>query len=272
MRTHFIITAISFGALLSQSNAGERIVVPVYSQFDDVVSIEKGYNDAAWYRKTRKKTVPDNVACPAQFVKGSGWVIDFGGKKLLVTAAHTLGLNTCDFTKAKDCVEEEIAIEHCWVEKVKSVDRKAEVLVGGLAYRPEQVAWLRRNGDPIDAVIIMMENNAVFDGLKTFGLAERAPTEFEKVKIAGFPQTSEQQVDELTVSAVDEKQGLLTLNKAVKPGYSGGVVLNDKGEAYGVISGFVGEQTTVLLLSNSMLNGLEWQDPVQCLKRNFKER
>ena len=142
-------------------------------------------------------------------------------------------------------------------------------MVGTLADRPKQVARLRKGEEEIDVALMRLDGGFAKEQLKALSLASHPPKEFETVRVVGFPSTSAQQPNSLTVSTVNSGDGFFVLNAPVDHGYSGGVVLNDRGEAYGVISGVDAKQTTVLLLNDEMVSHVQWQQADQMLSRTL---
>jgi hypothetical protein len=74
----------------------------------------------------------------------------------------------------------------------------------------------------------------------------------------------------MSIASVQEDKGFFVLNQAADDGYSGGVVLNSSGEAYGVIVNTDAQkQTNVLRITPEMLKAIEWHPAGGILNHEF---
>jgi len=145
---------------------------------------------------------------------------------------------------------------------------QGRALMGVFAY---PLAEIGRVGDAPDAVFLRPQNQQLYKTLCHVELAEAPPKRGEKVKIVGFPGTAHEQFKEGFVTDTQEGRGYFVLNEAVDKGYSGGVVLNNEGNAYGVITSTdpAEKQTTVYRITPAMISKIEWKPAAPALNHEF---
>ena len=124
-----------------------------------------------------------------------------------------------------------------------------------LGYNPTQ---LGKVAGIQDLALLKTEADAsVIARMKTFKLATHRPQEGEKVTAIGLP--GKEPFQERKTAEVNIVQGqFFTINVPLDPGYSGGVVLNESGEAYGFISSVTEKATTVYILDDKTLTRAKW--------------
>lgn len=266
-----LIYALTVGFVVTgtlASSFGQNFVVPVYARYDDHVYFVKAWHTFSFLGREETKD-SRNVATKA-VDQGSAWCADVNGKRVLVTAAHILGIKTCTFDGFEGELKKQIESD-TWVAKILEVQRTSRVVVGGLAYEPSKIAWPSLGGASSDACFLYMEDDAVFSRIKPIAIANKLPAVSESVDCYGFPGTTDQQVETITVSSVDQQSGYFTLNKPVDNGYSGGLVMSKGKEAYGVIVGTApnGKQTIALLVTEKLLRSTAPQPASKVLKNTF---
>jgi len=180
---------------------------------------------------------------------GSGWVLSGSSGDVMVTAAHVIQLNTSPASVDGRNVDGKYA----WIS-----ERKITCLVGGLAFQPTEFAPLELKpshapAQPLDLVLLRFAKREALKGLKEYRMADRLPKLGEKVTAIGLPSTDFPQPAEISVVHVEIGAGFFVLNESLPPGYSGGVVIDEKGRALGVVTGQTNKQTTVLMINNALV-------------------
>jgi hypothetical protein len=191
---------------------------------------------------------------------GSFWVVENGGGLVLVTAGHVLGLN---ITPEKLGGHKVGWQDPVWTY-IYQVNTK--VLLGTLAYTPSDIGFSNKVED---VAFLRPKNSRRLKGFKPIQLAALPPKVGETIQVVGYPGTPDPQIDEAKVTSVHEENGFFVLNKGVRPGYSGGVVLNSAGMAYGAITSTddTDKQTTVLRVTPEMLQDIKWKPANEVLNR-----
>ena len=184
--------------------------------------------------------------------RGSGWATIVKGVPVLVTAAHVVGLNSVPQVLGRFTIG----------EKCKISERKIRIYVGGLAFEPDRFGWLLKpNGlsptDHADAAILVFSSMDVFKDVTVFDLAETMPMSGDPVTAIGFPGTPVPQTMMAVVTYSDPLQRFFVIDRPLDDGFSGGVVLNQKGKALGMFSGNKSSrQGTVLSISGKDVAGV----------------
>ena len=206
---------------------------------------------------------------------GSYWQVESNQGVILVTAAHVLGINW----EAKE-VDLGLEWEGQGVKHVVGKQRPYEtilqrsfsrVLIGTLAYAPLDIGTLKGTSD---MAFLRPKNPQVLKDVQMLRLSDTPPRRDERVEICGYPGTGYEQREAAIVTTVREADGFFVLNRPVEPGYSGGVVTNSEGKAYGVITSTdkAEKQTTVLRLTPAMLGRIEWKPAAEALDRDLRKK
>jgi hypothetical protein len=105
---------------------------------------------------------------------------------------------------------------------------------------------------------LLKTNARVIALMKTFKLATHLPHEGEKVIACGLPREEPHQ--NRVEAKVNIVQGnFFTINVPLDPGFSGGVVLSESGEAFGFVSTVSERATTVYIVNEETLSSAEWR-------------
>lgn len=193
-------------------------------------------------------------------IKGSFWAVQAGGDIILVTAAHVLGIN---WQPAQ--IDGHI-IDNKKLGFLKGVTTR--VLLGTLAYTPSRIGYVKGVND---AAFLLPKDQRMLNTVTPVALSDTPPISGERVRIVGYPGTPYPQTMEMIVTDVHENQGFFILNQPVDGGYSGGVVLNAAGKAYGVIVNTDpgNKQTTVLRITPATIQNIKWEPVEKALNREF---
>jgi len=175
-------------------------------------------------------------------VTGTCWAVESKGQTFLITAAHNLGLGP-NFIPATP-------------PKAKLLAIHVEPIVGSLAQPLSAVGMPAVNSDwvglrPIDA--------SVFKSSQVLTLSKTVSKLGDSVTVIGFPDTSHEQRTTRTITAVSPSNDFVVFSQPLEPGYSGGVVLNAKNQAVGVVVTTDKKQSTALLLSPDKITSLQWK-------------
>jgi Trypsin-like peptidase domain len=173
---------------------------------------------------------------------GTCWVAKVHGGTVIVTAGHNLGLGP-NFVPAP-------------LARAKPVSVTREPLLGVLAYTVAKVGVPRGDADWV--ALLAKEPDAVACS-QVLQFAEALPKVGEKVIVIGYPDTAHEQRTERTITTINPGSTFIVFNQPLEPGYSGGVVLNAKGEAVGVVITTDKKQSIALLLNAGSFDGLKWE-------------
>jgi hypothetical protein len=191
--------------------------------------------------------------------KGSGWATIANGVPVFVTAAHVVGLNSVPYELAGKKIG----------ERCKIIERTIRIYAGGLAFEPDRFGWLLKpNGlsptDHADAAILVFAAIDVFKDVTVFSLADALPLSGDPVTAIGFPGTPVPQTVMAVVTYSDAAQRFFFIDRPLDDGFSGGVVLNQKGKALGVFIGNKSSrQGTVLSIGS--------KDLAEVARRSYSE-
>lgn len=182
--------------------------------------------------------------------RGTCWVVHFKGESLIITAAHNLGLGP-NFVPAP-------------LYRAKSVALVSAPHLGVLAYTVADVGLPRGNADWI--ALRPTESRALACSL-TIQLSDTPSKVGESVTVIGFPDTAHEQRIERMITFISPANDFIIFNQPLEPGYSGGVVLNTKNQAVGVVVTTGNKQSTALLLNGENIADLKWRPFKEMQKR-----
>lgn len=185
---------------------------------------------------------------------GTCWAANVNGQPVLFTAAHVLAHGPNFIPKPLDRAE------------LQSLEIK--LVVGLLGYEVQAVGFPK--GNP-DWVAFRPKDARAFKGSQIKELSKVVPKVGEVMRVVGFPDTAHEQRTERTITSVSPNGEFIVFNQPLKPGYSGGVVLNGKSQAVGVVVTTGAEQSTAMLLSPARLGAIEWKPFEQLRSRQFEE-
>ena len=179
----------------------------------------------------------------------------------MVTACHNLKpYSDLRNVKSVNCIE--LTPDHLHtVVNSKKIDGTYNILkslrvssnLTSLGYDITQLGTVAENPD----LALLKTDARVIARMKTFKLATRLPHEGEKVTAIGLPGEEPFQIR--VTAKVNSVQGKsFTIDVPLDPGFSGGVVLSESGEAYGFISTITGKATTVYILNEETLSSAKW--------------
>jgi hypothetical protein len=191
---------------------------------------------------------------------GSVWAAQTSDKPIFVTAAHALGVNLEP--------PQQLGGHHIDGKTAFLMNVRGTVLIGTLAYEPFTIGLLK---DANDAAFLTVNDLSAFKAVRLLSLSDSPPIYGESVQVCGYPKTSDQQFATAVVTSVHEDAGFFVLNEALDEGYSGGVVLNSAGKAYGVIvnTDLAKKQTKVLRVTPDTLKTIDWHPADKVLNKIF---
>ena len=185
-------------------------------------------------------------------VTGTFWVAKLHGESVLITAAHNLGRGP-NFVPAP-------------LARAKPVSVGCEPLLGLLGFTAAEIGIPR--GDS-DWVALRPKEPAATTRSQGIQLGDAPPQTGETVTVIGFPDTAHEQRTARTITAVSPNSEFVVFNEPLEPGYSGGVVLNAKNQAVGLVVSTDKKQSTALLLSSDKITSLQWKPFEQIRHRRF---
>jgi hypothetical protein len=177
-------------------------------------------------------------------VTGSCWVLRGREGSVFITAAHNLAYGPRGTPSQIGSLKLE--------GSTKLLSTKRSFVIGTLAYKPTEIGML---GPEEDVVLIQVEPGA-YSQSRSIKLSKRNIKSGDQVTICGFPGTAHEKLQHSIITAVYPK--LIILNDPVDAGFSGGVVLNESGEAVGMITGTEEKQATAVVLTSDMLDQVQW--------------
>ncbi|NBR87972.1 MAG: serine protease [Proteobacteria bacterium] len=204
--------------------------------------VQRLYTEFGWETSTPLR----RLAFKRETRTGSFWIASVNGEKHIVTAGHNLGL-----------MNGRLAIAPQDASKVFGT--YAETLLGRYAYGVSSVGLPNSKAD---WVALKPEHPSVLERSRAFTLAEKSPEIGDRVQVWGFAGQPHPKNLSFTVVDVSEGKDFLTLNDRLPPGYSGGVVLNEKGEAVAVAVATKAEHSSALILNPAAFKALTWK-PIQ---------
>lgn len=201
--------------------------------------VQRLYTEFGWETSTPMR----RLAFKRETSKGSFWIAAVNGEKHIVTAGHNLGL-----------LDGRLAVVPKDAGKV--LGTYAETLLGRHAYGVSSVGFPSTKSD---WVALKPEHPSVLERSRAFTLAEKTPSIGDRVQVWGFADQPHPKNLFFTVVDVSEGKDFLTLSDRLPSGYSGGVVLNDKGEAVAVAVATKAEHSTALILTPAAFKTLAWK-------------
>lgn len=191
-------------------------------------------------------------------VTGTFWVtMDRDGKRILVTAAHNLGLGP---GQPAEINGKKIG------GRLKLFSMSTIPLLGTLAYEISEVGFI---GPTYDVAFLRPADTNVFQGSRVINLAD-VPSKLEdRVKIFGFPGTANPQPKASTIVGFSSKQDYMVFGDPFEPGYSGGVVLNSDNKAVGLVIATEAKQASAVVLNAAVLARIKWQRFSEVQTRKF---
>lgn len=193
---------------------------------------------------------------------GTCWVTSVRGEPVLITAAHILAIRPDD-------VPSEIGSYHFDANKRKhSLLRSTEIspIVGVLAEEVKDVGLL---GDNVDCVILRPVRKETVSASKHIPLSSVFVKVGDVVSVSGYPGTAMEQTISTTVTAIALNGRFFALSQPLDAGYSGGVVLNAKKEAVGLVVTTDKKQTMALRISEESLIQAQWRPLPELKKQNY---
>lgn len=175
-------------------------------------------------------------------MKGTCWAANFNGQPVFLTAAHVLARGPNFMAPS--------------LERGKPQSLEIKPIIGLLGYEVQTVGFPK--GD-LDWVALRPKDARAFKGSQIKELSKIAPKVGETMKVIGFPDTAHEQQTERKITSISPNGEFIIFNQGLEPGYSGGVVLNGKNQAVGVVVTSGERQSTAILLSPAKLGGLEWK-------------
>ena len=256
----FRILAISF-FLVAMSDTGFAQQIPETGRLFAGAIYRYSFIEQAksWFGCSRKQPTWLDKSADEVVNRGTYWAVMLDGSKIYVTAAHVLGLNT---------KPTEIAGVKLDNQNGKLLSVTGRAYMGTLAYTVQEIGQVSSLDD---VAFLRPHEKNILDKVNEITLATKAPASGERVSVVGFPGTPYQQLTEMLVTSVHETEGFMVLNQPVDPGYSGGVVLNSSGQAYGVVvnTDQQSRQTTVIRLTPADLRQIQWSQASAVLSRKF---
>lgn len=189
---------------------------------------------------------------------GSFWVAEANNQKFLVTAAH----NLCFGPKLRFDRIGSISLDPKHVLRAL----KIEPVLGTLTYEVAEVGIPQPESD---WVVLKPADSAAVGMSKPIPLADKRLRLGDPVTVLGYPSTAHEKAVKTTVAAISPNDRFLVLNTPLDPGYSGGVVLNDKNKAVGIVVTSDEKQSNALILSPAIFTKLRWVPLKEISTRNF---
>ncbi len=161
-------------------------------------------------------------------LKGAGSVVISDGRMFIVTSKHIVVPNTA----IKSLVDKKDEKKKIEFEEITEIG--AKVLVGYLGVIPEAL-WLSRQHDVAVLQIAQKDEKSVLDvyfPYQSVPIEIGTPLDLMRpgleVESWGFPARQSPQIEKIVVASVDSEY--FVLNRALLPGYSGGLVFIKTGE------------------------------------------
>lgn len=186
-------------------------------------------------------------------VTGTCWALEVKGQPVLITAAHNLGLGP------------NFLLKHPPRAKLLAVHCDPVI---GLLGQPMSTVGLPV--DNADWVALRPTDAAVFKDSKLHTLGKTVCNAGDTVTVIGFPETALEQRTTRTITAISPNREFMVFNQPLEPGYSGGVVLNGKHQAVGVVVTTDKKQSSALLLSSDKIASLQWKPFEQVRHRRIE--
>ncbi|NBQ69172.1 MAG: serine protease [Nitrosomonadaceae bacterium] len=188
-----------------------------------------------------------------ELMTGTCWAANVNGQTVFFTAAHVLA-------HGPNFIPQPLERSELESLEIKSV-------IGLLGHEVQAVGIPK--GNP-DWVALRPKDARAFNGSQIKELSKVAPKVGEVMRVIGFPDTAHEQRTERTITSISPTGDFIVFSQRLDSGYSGGVVLNARGEAAGVVVTTGKDQSTALLLTAERLNGLEWKSFNEVKTRNFQ--
>ena len=271
MRTHFFLPVSCCVFSLALSACGTpSLAPPSESEKESKQTIQVVAEVTARHRQVAflREVFPVSRV----YTSGTAWAIDVNGRRLLVTAAHVVGVGDrpppVHFEEIKN--GKIVSRGPIKLGEVKERDLSYRVRVG-LGDLGSAVATIGIIPGLVDAVLLEPADSRIWREIRPTSVAATAPLAQEEVTVVGYPGTFSEQLTKAVIASVSSQQGYFVLSRALEPGYSGGLVKNRAGEAVGVVSSVTHEQTTVLLISRRALSGASFRPASELLTKNAEK-
>ena len=249
-------------------NDSDNYVTPLYSAVQFGIEVIKG--ESVWTTKWDWREDVETNRTAVMHTRGSAWAVLVNGRPTLVTAAHNLGISYRPSPIVDEALDDKGQTynrytyptdgnwQSGWV-KYRVHSFQTTTLIGELAYRVKEFGVLAEKRG--DVILIKPDDQAALSRLTPIPLAERLPKASDEVTCVGVRLTPMQRMRQVRVGYVDVSQQKFYLDAEMAQGWSGGVVLNSKNQALGVIVSTREGQTTVAALTPQMLSQIIWKVP-----------
>ena len=187
-------------------------------------------------------------------VTGTCWAANVNGHPVLFTAAHVLARGPNFIVPS--------------LERAEPLSLEITPVIGLLGNEILAVGFPK--GNP-DWVALRPKDARAFKVSQLKELSKIAPKVGDAMKVVGFPDTAHEQQTERRITSISPNGEFIVFNQLLEPGYSGGVVLNAKGQAVGVVVTSEEKQSTAILLSPAKLGALDWKPFEQLRSREAGE-
>ena len=209
------------------------------------LSVTYEVNPPSPFKKRYMKTVEG-------LVTGTCWAANVNGQPVLFTAAHVLARGP-NFSAPS-------------LERGEPQSLKIKPIIGSLGYEVQAVSFPRGN---LDWVALRPKDERVFKGSQIKELAKSAPKVGDSLLVIGFPDTAHEQRTERTITSISPNGEFIVFTQPLELGYSGGVALNGKNEAVGVVITSDAKQSIALILSPAMFSMLRWTPFKEVQTQNY---
>ncbi|MBI5767881.1 MAG: trypsin-like peptidase domain-containing protein [Verrucomicrobia bacterium] len=204
------------------------------------------------------------------FTWGTAWAIETSGRRLLVTAAHVVGVGErpppVHFEEMQN--GKIVARNPINLGELKERDFSYRVRIG-LGELGSAVATIGTTPDLPDGVFLEPADSRIWRELRPTALATKNLVKQEEVTVLGYPSTFSEQPTNALVAEI--YPGYFVLNQELDPGYSGGLVTNRSGEAVGVVASVTKKQTTVFFITQHTLSGASFRPASELLVKNAEK-
>ena len=204
---------------------------------------------------------------------GSCWIFSLNGERVFLTAAHNLGL-------PPNYNPEKIGgLAFGPNYRLRSLTNN--VVIGLLAYEPKEIGFVKDAGlvfEDLDLALIRPQQQEVFSSSRVITLAKQPPQQGDRVTVHGFPgQAIEKDLNAVVKVAAPGRNFIVLENLdkdsrgegGVKPGLSGGVVLNSAREAVALVVTTDVNHFNALLVSEGMFKTVDWKPFSEVQTRKF---
>lgn len=185
---------------------------------------------------------------------GTCWAAKVDGQPVLFTAAHVLARGPNFSVKP--------------LERAELQFLQIKPIIGLLGHELQSVGLPK--GNP-DWVALRPKDAGAFKNSRLKELSKIVPKAGDSLVVIGFPDTAHEQRVERTVTSIGLNGDYIVFNQPLDHGYSGGVVLNGKGQAVGLVVTTAEKQSTAVLLTMERLKSLDWKPFEEIRKRTFDQ-